>query len=162
MKRLLTSALVFAGAATALPGLATDVQSGDRAAIESVLSTYETALNDSEVESVLRLYADDGVFMPQHSFPSVGKGAVRAAYEGVFKAIALDVAFAVDEVVQMAPTWAFVRTRSEGFVTVHASGERSPEANQELFVFHKSSAGEWRIARYIFSTTNPPRHPQGE
>jgi uncharacterized protein (TIGR02246 family) len=157
MKSFLTSALLVAGAATASPGLAAEVHPTDRAAIESVLSTYETALNNSDTETVLTLYADDGVFMPQHSLPSVGKDAVRVAYGSVFKAIALEINFVVDEVMQVAPTWAFARTRSEGFVTLHASGERMPEANQELFVFHKSRDGEWKIARYIFSTTNPPR-----
>jgi hypothetical protein len=32
-----------------------------------------------------------------------------------------------------------------------------PEANQELFLFHREADGQWRIARYIFSTTNPPK-----
>lgn len=157
MKRFLTSALLMAGAATAATGLAADIQPGDRAAIESVLSTYETALNKSDTDAVLALYADDGVFMPQHSLPSVGKVAVRIAYGKVFEAITLEVSFAIDEVVQVAPTWAFARTRSTGFVTVHASGDRMPEGNQELFLLQKSPAGEWKIARYIFSTTNPPR-----
>ncbi len=157
MKQFLTTALLVAGAASAPTGFAAEFPPGDRAAIESVLSTYEAALNHADVESALSLYADDGVFMPQHSLPSVGKEAVRAAYENVFKAISLEIAFTVDEVVQLAPTWAFARTRSQGFVSVHANGERAPEANQELFVFHRSPAGDWRIARYIFSTTNPPR-----
>jgi len=34
--------------------------------------------------------------------------------------------------------------------------QSSPEANQELFVFQKVDS-DWKIARYCFSTTNPPR-----
>jgi hypothetical protein len=41
-------------------------------------------------------------------------------------------------------------------VKVTATGQSSPEANQELFVFQKV-ANDWKIARYCFSTTNPPR-----
>jgi hypothetical protein len=41
-------------------------------------------------------------------------------------------------------------------VKVHATGESSPESNQELFIFQKLG-GAWKIARYCFSTTNPPR-----
>jgi len=33
--------------------------------------------------------------------------------------------------------------------------ESAPEANQELCVFQKVR-GDWKIARYCFSTTNPP------
>jgi ketosteroid isomerase-like protein len=66
------------------------------------------------------------------------------------------VEFKVAEVVQVAPDWAFARTNSAGTVKVHATGTCSPEANQELFVFQKIGGG-WKIARYCFSTTNPPR-----
>ena len=39
---------------------------------------------------------------------------------------------------------------------VFVSGGQSGGANQELFIFHKSSDGKSRIARYSFSTTNLP------
>jgi ketosteroid isomerase-like protein len=37
-----------------------------------------------------------------------------------------------------------------------STGKTAAEANQELFIFKKSEDGEWRIARYSFSPTNPP------
>lgn len=104
----------------------------------------------------MKLYASDGVFMPQHSPSSVGAEAVRKAYEAVFKAITLAVKFNVAEIRQMAPDWVLVRTNSAGKVKIHATGGGGPEANQELFVFQKIN-GDWKIARYCFSTTNPPR-----
>ena len=104
----------------------------------------------------MKLYASDGVFMPQHFPSSVGADAVRKAYEAVFNAITLKVEFKVAEVLQIAPDWAMARTNSAGTVTVNATSDSSPEANQELFVFQKI-ADAWKIARYCFSTTNPPR-----
>lgn len=104
----------------------------------------------------MKLYASDGVFMPQHSPSSTGKDAVRKAYDAVFNTITLSVKFKVEEVHQVANEWAFARTNSAGTVKVHATGQSSPEANQELFVFHKIGEA-WKIARYCFSTTNPPR-----
>jgi uncharacterized protein (TIGR02246 family) len=157
MKPLLRAIMAAAAALAASAGVASAQHKTDRAAIESVLATYKAALNASDTETVLTLYTADGVFMPQHSLPSVGADAIRAAYGGVFNAIKLEIDFEIDEIAQVAPNWAFVRTRSEGFVTINATGDRVPEANQELFVFTKTNAGEWRIARYIFSTTNPPR-----
>ena len=125
-------------------------------AIAQVLARYERALNDSSTDAVMPLYAPDGVFMPQHSPSSVGAAQVRQAYDAVFQAITLDVRFDVVEVHQVAPDWAFARTNSAGTVTVHATGEKGAEANQELFVFQKLG-GAWKIARYCFSTTDPPR-----
>lgn len=153
MKKALTSGL--AGAA-ALAGAAF-AEPADRAAVEKVLSTYETALNAKDVETIIALYADDGVFMPQHSSPQVGRAAVREAYRRVFAAITLDIEFHVDEIEPLSATWAFARTRSEGQVTVNATGQSAGEANQELFLFRRTDDGKWKIARYIFSTTNPPR-----
>ncbi len=154
--KILTKSLIAAALALSA-GIAAADYHADRTQIETVLSTYERALNASDTDAVMTLYADHGVFMAQHRVPNVGGEAVRAAYDGAFQAIKLDIEFTVDEVLQVGPEWAFVRTRSEGSVTVNTTDDKGPEANQELFVFQKQDDGKWKIARYIFSTTNPPR-----
>jgi uncharacterized protein (TIGR02246 family) len=125
------------------------------AAITAVLSAYEAALNASDTNAVTPLYAEDGVFMPPYSSSAVGAAAVRRAYDAVFAAITLSVKFRIAELVLMAPDWAFARTNSAGTNTLNATGAKSAEANQELFIFHKDDGGAWKIARYSFSTTNP-------
>jgi uncharacterized protein (TIGR02246 family) len=72
-------------------------------AIPAVLAKYQDALNQSDTDAVMKLYASDGVFTPQHSPSSVG--AVRKAYDAVFDAIALDVDFEVADIRQIAPDW---------------------------------------------------------
>jgi uncharacterized protein (TIGR02246 family) len=124
-------------------------------AVADVLAKYQDALNDSDTDAVMRLYADDGVFMPPYSQSAVGVASVRKAYDAVFKAIKLSVKFNVAEVVEIAPNWVFARTNSAGTTTVNATGAKSAEANQELFIFRKGSDGSWKIARYSFSSTNP-------
>jgi uncharacterized protein (TIGR02246 family) len=127
-------------------------------AVAEVLAKYQDALNDSDAAAVVRLYADEGIFMPPYSQSAVGAAAVRQVYEAVFKAIKLSVKFSIAEVVEMAPNWVFARTNSAGTTTVNATGAKSAEANQELFIFRKGSDGKWKIARYSFSSTNPPPH----
>ena len=124
-------------------------------AVATVLEKYQDALNQSDVDSVMKLYAPDGVFMAEYSPTSVGIAAVRRAYDMVFNAIALRVKFEVAEIKQAGPEWVFARTNSTGVVKIHATGETAPEANQELFVFQKIDDA-WKIARYCFATTNPP------
>jgi uncharacterized protein (TIGR02246 family) len=128
----------------------------DETAVASVLREYETALNGSDTEAALKLYAPDGVFMPQHSPSSVGTAAVRRAYEAVFATITLAVEFKIAEIRQIAPDWVLARTNSAGRTKNHVTGAEGPEANQELFLFQKIDSG-WKIARYCFCTTNPPR-----
>jgi uncharacterized protein (TIGR02246 family) len=130
----------------------------DEKLIAAVLAKYQDALNQSSTDAVMKLYASDGVFMPQNSPSSVGAQAIRKAYDAVFDAIKLNVKFDIAEIRQLAPDWAFARTNSAGRVKVNATGESSAEANQELFVFQKIR-GDWKIARYCFSTTNPPALP---
>jgi len=128
-------------------------------AVADVLAKYQDALNNSDTNAVMRLYADDGVFMPPYSQSAIGAAAVRQAYDAVFKAIKLSVKFSVAEVVEMAPDWVFARTNSAGTTTINATGAKSAEANQELFIFGKGGDGSWKIARYSFSSTNPPPQP---
>jgi uncharacterized protein (TIGR02246 family) len=128
-------------------------------AVAEVLAKYQDALNDSDTDAVMRLYADDGVFMPPYSQSAIGAAAVRQAYDSVFKAIKLSVKFSVAEVVEMAPNWVFARTNSAGTTTINATRVKSAEANQELFIFGKGGDGSWRIARYSFSSTNPSPQP---
>jgi len=124
-------------------------------AVAEVLAAYSAALNASDTDAVMPLYAEDGVFMPPYSAAAVGADAVQKAYDAVFKAIKLTVKFNVAEIVEMSPEWVFARTNSAGTTLDHATGATTAEANQELFIFRKDQGGKFKIARYSFSTTNP-------
>ncbi|MGO8465323.1 SgcJ/EcaC family oxidoreductase [Rhizobium leguminosarum] len=133
-------------------GKTADVVQAD---IEKVLQTYEAALNASDTDTVLTAFAPDGVFMAPNSPSTVCTDAIRAAYSGIFQMITFDTELTVEEIVQVAPNWAFVRTSSNGHVTVNAIKQRVPDANHELFIFHQGDDDAWKIARYSFATTNP-------
>jgi uncharacterized protein (TIGR02246 family) len=129
----------------------------DEADIRSAVAAYNVALNSGKTSMVLPLYEEDGIFMAPYSPSAIGNTAVQQAYDKVFKELTFHVTFNVAEVVQVSPTWAFVRTNSSG-TTDHASGGTTlTEANQELFIFKKGEDSRWRIARYSFSPINPPK-----
>jgi uncharacterized protein (TIGR02246 family) len=128
----------------------------DELGIRSTLAAYNAALNGGKTSAVMPLYTDDGVFMPPYSESAVGKAAVQVAYDRVFEELQFNVKFNIAELVQMAPTWAYVRTNSAGTTDHHSTGKTTAEANQELFILKKEDGGQWRIARYSFSPTNPP------
>lgn len=130
--------------------------SSDIEAIAGILHDYQDALNSASTEDAVRLYAQDGVCMPQHARSIVGIDNIRKAYDGFFSMTKFNVRFDIKEIVPVAPDWAFARTNSAGTTDVEGRGIGN-EANQELFVFQKTG-GEWKIARYCFSTTSP--HPK--
>lgn len=126
--------------------------------VTSVLRAYEGALNRGDVPGITSLYAPDAVFMAQHRAPAVGQRAIETAYREILGAIRLDIRFEIDEVVVVSANVAWARTRSTGTTTILASDARVSEGNQELFVLVRDGlGGDWRIGRYIFSTTLPRR-----
>jgi uncharacterized protein (TIGR02246 family) len=135
-----------------------DASADDEGAIRGVISNYEDALNARSADQAVALYTDDAVMMPPYNQSVVGRAQVRKAYEAGSKMRALILKFTVDEIVQISPEWAFVRTKSSGSSRVLSTGATNAEANQELFILHKSDDGAWKIARYSFSNTHTPPH----
>lgn len=124
-------------------------QTTEKATIEKLLFSYRDALNASDVNKVLPLYTEDGVFMPSNAPSAIGQEQVKAAYEFVFKTIQLNIEFFIDEIV-VNGEYAFARTTSKGTTLIHANGQTVPEENRELFVLQKAN-GQWKIARYMFN-----------
>lgn len=121
--------------------------------INQVITQYETALNASDTAAVMALYAQSPVFMPQHAPALEGREQVQAGYEMVFNTIQLNVAFTIHEIEEFGDT-AWARTSSAGKTKILANEAVIDEGNNELFVFKKEN-GEWKIHRYLFSTTTP-------
>ncbi len=155
---LLTVLLIAVGGHACTGGTSTtkgdprNMTNQDRQDLQTLLDRYEGALNTSDVDAVIELYAADGVFMPSSAPTAVGIESVRAAYEHVFTTIKLNIAFTVEEIVADGSI-AFARTGSKGTVTVLADGTTAPEENRELFVFQKED-DVWKIARYMFNKTS--------
>ena len=118
--------------------------------IETLISKYQTALNNSQTTEVLKLYGDKPVFMPQHAPAQIGRQAIENAYNQVFNTIDLNITFSTHEIDVLGDT-AWARTSSAGKTKILGNNLVIDEANNELFIF-KNEKGEWKIHQYIFST----------
>lgn len=125
-------------------------------AINATLNGYRDALVASDTAAVMKLYTDDAVVMAQNFSTQVGRDAVEKWYNLVFELITLNVKFDIKEVSVVSEEYAFARTSSAGTQKDNKSGATEDEANQELFVLRKTG-GDWKLARYCFNTTNPPK-----
>ena len=159
MRTLTKSIIVISAMMALLANTAVAHDDSDRGEIKEVVLAYMKALTNSNLDGVVAQYASDGVFMPPNSQAIVGIKAVRAAYANTFGNIDIDSSeFVIEEVVQVSPTWAFVRSHAQGSITSVATGAKISEGGtKELFAVQKQSDGKWKIARYSFSSTNPPR-----
>jgi len=121
--------------------------------LEQIISKYGTYLNTGDTQSIMALYSKEPIFMQQHAAAHVGRVAVKKAYESVFANIDLNIKFTTYEI-EINGNTAWARTSSAGKTIILADGAKINEGNNELFIFKKES-GEWKIHRYIFSTTTP-------
>jgi uncharacterized protein (TIGR02246 family) len=129
------------------------ITSLDKQEINDLLQSYRNALVKSSPDEVIKLYTEDAWLMAQ-GFPIVTSSKdIFTWYQQCFKAITLDVTFAVKEVVVTSDEYAFATTTSAGTQKNNASGKVTNEGNHELFIIQKVN-GEWKLARYCFSTTN--------
>jgi len=110
IKSALAATSLIASAAFAAQAQTSAESSAEKATISATVTSYEAAMNASDTDALIALYAEDGVLMPPYTHSVVGKAAVREAYVAGSKVFALHVKFDIAEVVQMAPDWAFVRT----------------------------------------------------
>ncbi len=124
-------------------------QTTEKSVVEKLLYAYRDALNASDVNKVLPLYTNDGVFMPSNAPSAIGQEQVKESYEFVFKTIKLNIEFFIDEIV-VKDDFAFARTTSKGTTLIYATGQTVPEENRELFVLQKRNE-QWKIARYMFN-----------
>jgi uncharacterized protein (TIGR02246 family) len=131
----------------------TILYSSETTAIETTIFAYFEALNHSDVDAALGLYTDDPVQLPFLQSTVVGTEAVRNGYEDLFGLIRFQMHTKIEELVQMSPEWAYVRTESAGMFTLVKTGKDAPATFHELFLLRKNSDGKWRIARYSFSPT---------
>jgi len=144
-------AIVLACLTGTMPASAADALASDGQQIEQVVHRYGDALNAGDAAAVASLYTADAVVMVPNIPTAVGRAAVLDSYAATFKAIALDIRFKLGGLDLVAPEWAVVRSTSQGSIRLLARGAQIPESNQELFVMHKVG-GEWKIARYSFSS----------
>ena len=121
----------------------------EQSKIKKVPFSYRDALNESNVEKVVPLYTENGVFMPSGAPTAIGQDQIKGAYEFVFAMIQLSIEFYIDEI-EVVGDYAFARTTSKGTTLILASGETVPEENRELFVLKKEN-GSWKIDRYMFN-----------
>jgi len=121
----------------------------NKSAIEHLLFAYRDALNASNVENVLALYGNAGIFMPSNAPTAQGTDQLRDAYAFVFNSIQLHIQFFIDEI-EWLGDFAFARTTSKGTTLIRSTGQTVPEENRELFIFSREQ-GNWKIARYMFN-----------
>ncbi len=111
---------------------------------------YFNALNNSDHNTIMKLYSNDAVFMQQGAPAFKGKKAIDAAYTKIFELLKLDVSFKIAEIKILSHSYALVRTHSSGTALFKPEKKKRNEGSNELFILKKIN-DQWKIDHYIFS-----------
>lgn len=122
----------------------------EKTAIQQLLTSYGTALNASNAANVTALFTTDGMFAAPGSPTATGQTQVRTAFDGLFSAVTLTLAFTPAQITVVNADYAFATSTSSGTQLVKPSGPSSQVSFREQWVFAKEG-GQWKIARYIFN-----------
>lgn len=113
-----------------------------------LVDLYQQELNNHNIEGVVKLFAEDGILLLQGAKTCMGSKAVETFYSSLFKMLSFNLKFNIEEVVQISPEWAFIRTSSTGIVKVLSNNSDNQSEGHELFILKKQMDGNWKIARY--------------
>lgn len=125
------------------------------AAIAASFSALEKAFNQSDAEGVEKLCTSDAVMMAPDSPDVMGSEEIRKYHQHLFEALSVELAIKATEIQQVAPDWILARDSVTGAGKSKASGQSVPLNGHGLYAFRKVN-GAWKIARFSFSSINPP------
>ncbi len=123
---------------------------GDEAKIRELISGYQIALNNEEIEKIPTLYSKQAIFMPTDVTAINGVEEIVLTYEYLFSQFDFELEFDIKEVV-IAENFAYVVSNSEGKITLENSDTEETSKYQEIFILIKED-DNWKISRYMFNS----------
>jgi len=134
------------------------MEENDIEAIRQLAANWRSGWLAGNADLLLSLYADDPIVMPQDQPVIVGKDAIRALYEALFKEFRFEGEGTLKEVVvsgDMGYYWsAYTLT-----ATPKAGGEPIYVTGKSIFIVKRGPGGAWKIARLM---DNSDRAATGE
>ncbi len=118
-----------------------------------IMERYAAALQSNNLEALVALFADNGVYTRPDFPPAVGRSAVQAAFKTVFDTLKVNVRFDIKEV-EITGDTAWVRSESSGKVKVLKTGVETNDFYHQLVVFHREQ-GAWKIRSYLYAPARP-------
>ncbi len=130
------------------------ISNSDEAKIRELISEYQIALNNEEIEKIHTLYSKQAIFMPPEIQAIHGVEEIVLTYEYLFGQFNFELEFDIKEVV-VSENFAYVLSNSEG--TIESNETEETSKNQEIFILIKEG-DDWKISRYMFNSLPNP-HP---
>ena len=118
---------------------------------KQVVVDYFSALNKSDLKTIVSLFHTDSVFLANNAPASRGIFEIEKKFKAVFNKIKLNTTHKYHHV-SVSGNIAIVESKANGNLTVLKTRETLPANDNELFVLKKIN-GNWKIDRYMFNSS---------
>jgi uncharacterized protein (TIGR02246 family) len=144
------------GKVTAITPLAQDTRqsSPTEAAVAAVIKQYNQGLNDGNLDTVLKTFLPDGVWMAPNQPSIKGQEELRKWYLNYWSRTVAKLQF-TPELIQSDGRLAYAVAHVTGTTTPKAGGAPREQDNKTVFVLRQGSDGSWKIAHYILNGSKP-------
>ena len=127
----------------------------DLKAIDSVRDTHVAAVNAGDARAWAAQFTDDGVQMPPNMPANVGRSAIEFWSKGFMDLFGLEFALSVEEV-RVLGEWAFERGAYTIGLSPKSGGPSMQDTGKYITIYQRKSGENWRMARDIWNSSNPP------
>jgi uncharacterized protein (TIGR02246 family) len=130
-------------------GLMANAQSKDASLAQKTVHDYFSALNASNADKVVSLFAKDGVLLPTGAPTAEGTVQLKGNYDYVFDNFSFDLKETIESVF-VFDDYAYVRSTSKGSLLIKSENQKVTEDFREVFVLKKIN-GDWKIDTYMYN-----------
>lgn len=123
-------------------------QNKDIAAIKKLAKDWSSGWNSGDVKTLLSLFTNAPVLMPQGQPPVTGKLAIRSLYKPLFEGYTIKGNGTIVEI-EVSGDLGYFRSSYTITVAPKGGGERIKSKGKSLFIVKRQGDGHWRIARLI-------------
>lgn len=137
----------------------------DIEAIKQLAEDWRSGWLAGNADTLLSLYADEPVLIPQDQPVVIGKDAIRPLYEAVLKEMDFQSEWTIEEVV-VSGDLGYFRSAYTLTATPKTGGEPINVTGKSLYIVRREHGGAWKIARLMDNTdgaaTGEDVRPKGE
>ena len=127
----------------------------DVRAIKQLAADWRSAWLAGDAESLLSLYGDEPVLMPQDRPAVTGKDAIRSLYQSVLGEFDIKSEGTLMEV-EASGDWGYFWSAYTLTATPKTGGKPIKSAGKSVFIVKREPGGAWKIARLIDNSDGAP------
>lgn len=124
-------------------------------AIRQLAADWRSGWLAGDADSLMSLYGDEPVLMPQDQPSVFGKDAIRSLYQSVLKEYDFKSEGTLMEV-EASGDWGYFWSTYTLTATPKAGGKPIKSAGKSVFIVKREPGGAWKIARLIDNSDGAP------